>query len=369
MFSEADREFNAKCADVLRKAGYQVFLPQEAIVNKPVEESSPSAEDIFRVDTSEILESDLLIACIDQETIDCGVACEIGVAFAYGIPVVGLYTDIRQYRKGLGQMYKNLYVVGAIEAVGEIVPSLEELLQVIPKYIRETEPSTRMSEEAVAQHFNSVAPYYSEFVTRLESWYDPPWRVEHVLDRWFQANSPKRVIEFGCGRGDLAAYLSRQYAGLFYVGYDHSREMIQLASSHHRHSSCIFTASWSEVERQAKHEAFDIALALFTLHDHPDPKKSASLLAKCLRVGGILLIVDLSTLDLPRLTDLLRRRLAKPMFLPDSRIDPARLSELAEVTNSTIVDCSIAMPLVLPMLSLNIWRSSVFTREWISHWV
>lgn len=346
MFSEADREFNAKCADVLRKAGYQVFLPQEATVNKPVEESSPSAETIFRVDTSEILESDLLIACIDQETIDCGVACEIGVAFAYGIPIVGLYTDIRQYRKGHGQMYKNLYVVGAIEAIGEIVSSVEELFRVIPRYIRKSESSTRISEEFVAQHFSSVAPQYSEFVKQLESWYEPPWQVERVLDRWFQANSPKRVIELGCGRGNLAAHLFRQYAGLFYVGYDHSQEMIQLASSHHRHSDCIFTTSWSEVERQAKHEAFDIALALFTLHDHPDPKKSVSLLAECLRVGGILLIVDLSTLDLPRLTDLLRRRLARPVFLPDSRIDPARLSELAEAANSTIVDCSIAVPLV-----------------------
>jgi len=346
MFSEADREFNAKCADVLRKAGYQVFLPQEAAVNKLVEESSPSAEDIFRVDTSEILESDLLIACIDQETIDCGVACEIGVAFAYGIPVVGLYTDIRQYRKGRGQMYKNLYVVGAIEAIGEIVSSVEDLLQAVPKYLQEPELSARISGEAVAQHFSSVALYYSEFITRLESWYDPPWNVKHVLDRWFQVVPPKRVIEFGCGSGDLAAYLLRQYAGLFYVGYDHSGEMIQLASSHHRHSNCIFTASWSEVERQAKQEAFDIALALFTLHDHPVPRKSVSLLARCLRVGGILLIADLSTLDLPRLTDLLRRKLARPSFLPDSRIDPTMLSELAETANSTIVDCSIAMPLM-----------------------
>jgi nucleoside 2-deoxyribosyltransferase len=103
---------------VLRKGGYQVFLPQEAAVNKPIEESSPSAEDIFRGDTSEILESDLLIACIDQETIDCSVACEIGVAFAYGIPVVGLYTDIRQYRKGRGQMYKNLWLFSKFSRKG-----------------------------------------------------------------------------------------------------------------------------------------------------------------------------------------------------------------------------------------------------------
>lgn len=348
MFPEADREFNAKCADVLRGAGCNVFLPQEAAVNKALEEFSPSAKDIFRVDTCAILESELLVACIDQETIDCGVACEIGLAFAYGIPVIGLYTDIRQYRKGRGQMYKNLYVVGAIEAIGEIVPSVKELLQVIPKYLPRLEPYGQISEETVAQHFSSVAPRYSEFVTRLESWYDPPWNVGYVLDRWLQVVSPNRVIEFGCGSGDSTAYISRQCVGLFYVGYDNCEEMIQLARSRHRDSSRIFTTSWSEVERQARQEAFDIALVLFALHDHPAPQnqKTISLLIQCLRPGGILLIVDLSTLDLPRLTDLLRKRLARPLFTPDNRIEPAKLSTFAKLSDSTIVDCNIAMPLM-----------------------
>jgi nucleoside 2-deoxyribosyltransferase/SAM-dependent methyltransferase len=341
MFSEADREFNRKCADILRKAGYQVFLPQEAAVNR---ETSPSPRDIFRVDTSEILQSDVLIACIDQETIDCGVACEIGIAFAYGIPIIGLYTDIRQYRKGPGRMYKNPYVLGAIEAIGEIVSSVEELLQVIPKHIRNPRSSTRTSERAIIRHFDSIAPRYSEFITRLESWYDPPWRVEHLLDRWFQAILPKRVIEFGCGGGDLARHLSDRYTGIFYVGYDRSRRMIQLARSRSSNPACIFTTSWSKVEKYAKQEPFDVALALFTLHDHPNPEKAVSLLGECLRTAGILLIVDLSTWDLPRLTDLLRRTLARPMSLHDGRFDPVKLNQLAKATGFTIIDCSIIMP-------------------------
>ncbi|MFX0045901.1 MAG: nucleoside 2-deoxyribosyltransferase, partial [Candidatus Hermodarchaeota archaeon] len=79
--------------------------------------------------------ADVLVACIDQFPIDSGVACEIGVAYASGIPIIGFYTDIRSKREGSGRVYKNQYVMGAIEAVGEVVYSIDQLLQVIPKYL------------------------------------------------------------------------------------------------------------------------------------------------------------------------------------------------------------------------------------------
>src|SRR2546423_8832511 len=132
LFTEADRRYNAFCANGLRAEGYDVFLPQEAVVN---EITSPTSEDIFRVDTSEILRSKLLIACLDQETIDSCVACEVGIAYAFNIPIIGLYTDIRQNRQGRAKMYKNLYVLGAIEMFGTITTSLEELVKVIPDFL------------------------------------------------------------------------------------------------------------------------------------------------------------------------------------------------------------------------------------------
>lgn len=132
LFSVADREFNAHCAERLREAGYDVFLPQEAPLTK---ESSPAAKDVFRTDTEAILSSHLLVAGLDQEAIDSGVACEIGIAHASGVPIVGLYTDIRQFRRGRAQMYKNLYVIGAVETSGRIVSSLDELLRVLPEFL------------------------------------------------------------------------------------------------------------------------------------------------------------------------------------------------------------------------------------------
>jgi nucleoside 2-deoxyribosyltransferase len=132
LFSEADRKFNEDCAKKLRAAGYTVFLPQETSMTY---EKAPTNAEIFRVDTTEIQSADILIACIDQFPIDSGVACEIGVAHAFGIPIIGLYTDIRRKREGPGRMYKNQYVMGAIEASGEIVDSMDQLMHVILKYL------------------------------------------------------------------------------------------------------------------------------------------------------------------------------------------------------------------------------------------
>ena len=132
LFSEADRKFNEECAKKLRASGYTVFLPQETSLtfNK-----APTNEEIFKVDTTEIQSADLMVACIDQFPIDSGVACEIGIAHAFGIPIIGLYTDIRGKREGAGRMYKNQYVMGAIEASGEIVFSMDQLIEVIPEYL------------------------------------------------------------------------------------------------------------------------------------------------------------------------------------------------------------------------------------------
>ena len=127
IFSAADRHFNELCVKTLRENGYVVLNPQENTFNQGAIECI--ANEVFSKDTEMIQECDIFIACIDQETIDCGVACELGVAWTLNKKLLGLYTDFRQFRKGEGKMYKNPYITGCIKSRGVIVTNINDLLK------------------------------------------------------------------------------------------------------------------------------------------------------------------------------------------------------------------------------------------------
>ena len=133
LFSESDRVYNQLCTKEIRERGFSVFLPQELTINKS---NSPSEKEIFLKDTNAIMACKILVACIDQEVIDCGVACEIGIAYSLGKYIIGLYTDIRRDRITY-RMYKNPYVIGAILSNGIIVNTINELLVGISEHFRD----------------------------------------------------------------------------------------------------------------------------------------------------------------------------------------------------------------------------------------
>ena len=145
LFSQADFDYNAKIVDRLRQevAGLDIYLPQEndSINDK---EAYANSKMIAHEDTDELLASDLMIAVLDGISMDAGVASEIGVAYAKGIPIVGLYTDSRrlgatnqQKLTALQEVaenqfhYVNLYTTGLIKLNGEIVTSIDDLVEAI----------------------------------------------------------------------------------------------------------------------------------------------------------------------------------------------------------------------------------------------
>jgi nucleoside 2-deoxyribosyltransferase len=132
-FSEADRRFNRHCTARLRTAGHEVFSPQESPYNK-IREIDPAT--ITKGDMVEVQRSQALVACIDQETIDCGVACEIGFAYGLEIPIIGLLTDLRMKRLGDGRMYKNPLVIGCIMERGTLVHSMNAVIEQLEELTR-----------------------------------------------------------------------------------------------------------------------------------------------------------------------------------------------------------------------------------------
>ena len=145
LFSQADINYNAQLATQIRNLSPQIdlYLPQE---NNDINDKQAYADSkmIAQADTEKLLASDLVIAILDGNTIDNGVASEIGVAYAQKIPIIGLYTDTRQQGAGnqqkldaLSQVaenqfhYVNLYTTGLIKLNGIIVNNEADLLTAI----------------------------------------------------------------------------------------------------------------------------------------------------------------------------------------------------------------------------------------------
>lgn len=150
LFTEMEFTFNQVLVNKIRREypTLDIFLPQE---QGEINDKNAYADSkmIAMLDTQAVLESDLMIAVLDGQVIDPGVASEIGIAYQAGIPIIGLYTDSRQLgadnQKKIDALqtvaesqfaYVNLYTVGLIKLNGIIVSSSDHLLQVLPDYLK-----------------------------------------------------------------------------------------------------------------------------------------------------------------------------------------------------------------------------------------
>lgn len=149
LFSLSDRLFNEYLANSVRHEIWGVgdvdlYVPQE---NAEINDKNSYADSkaIAKADAKALLESDFVIAVIDGVEIDSGVACEIGLAVAAGIPVYALYTDVRQQGTENSRkitaliedptenqfMYRNLFVIGMIKEKGDVFSDIDSLINAI----------------------------------------------------------------------------------------------------------------------------------------------------------------------------------------------------------------------------------------------
>lgn len=157
LFSEQELRFNSYVKDLLEDAlvGYDVniYAPQE---NLDINDKSNFADSlaIYKGDNDHLKDTDILVALLDGQTADIGLASEIGY-YASLIEntdkegtIIGLYSDTRQGNvtedktDALSRIaesqwsYINLYTVGAVKSNGEIVSSSDKLVKKVVTAVR-----------------------------------------------------------------------------------------------------------------------------------------------------------------------------------------------------------------------------------------
>jgi SAM-dependent methyltransferase len=112
------------------------------------------------------------------------------------------------------------------------------------------------------------------------------------------AVAPRRVLEVGCGWGELAEWLARE-TGAEVVATDLSPRMVELARARG------VDAQLADVQELPFADGeFDVALAAWMLYHVPDLDRAISELARVLRPGGRLIAVTNSRFHLMELRDL-----------------------------------------------------------------
>lgn len=148
LFNEMEQHFNEIAVLTLRQRipGAEVYLPQE---NEALNDKSgfASSQIIADGDNQYLEEADILVAVLDGQTMDVGVAAEIGYFYGMNKPIIGLYTDVRQGTYGNQKKidalddvaenqfaYINLYVAGLIKNRGVIVTNTATMVSTVRAY-------------------------------------------------------------------------------------------------------------------------------------------------------------------------------------------------------------------------------------------
>jgi nucleoside 2-deoxyribosyltransferase len=93
LFTPAERSYLEELATALEAAGFQTYLPHRDGGLAPADRRNTRA--LYDSDIRALGACSIVVAVLNGTDVDSGTAFEIGYAVARGLPVLGLYEDIR----------------------------------------------------------------------------------------------------------------------------------------------------------------------------------------------------------------------------------------------------------------------------------
>ena len=132
LFCKAEREYNLQLKERLSEFSVEAVLPQDCDMLFEASQmdgrtyADEAAEKVFRRDLALLESCDALIINLDGRVPDEGACVELGYAYAKGIPVYGIKTDVRVSEYGID----NMMVAGMLRGrIARDVPALADMLR------------------------------------------------------------------------------------------------------------------------------------------------------------------------------------------------------------------------------------------------
>ena len=134
LYCDYEREYNLKIDGLLRKNGYDTYLPQRdgGVVSEMPDfiNGIPKDRYVFEKDLEAMNQSDVFLFLLDGRVPDEGACVALGYYYSSGKPSIGLKTDSRTLCQGLDNLMIRM-------ALGRICTSDDELLETLAYLNRE----------------------------------------------------------------------------------------------------------------------------------------------------------------------------------------------------------------------------------------
>ena len=121
LFSQAEREFNEKIDEILRSEGFETILPQRDVGDlweKLKKHGKRAYREVYRRDLECLKSCNVVVAVLDGNDVDSGVAFEVGYAKALGKPIIGLKTDVRKFAEA--EEVNNMIAQSVVKIVRDV---------------------------------------------------------------------------------------------------------------------------------------------------------------------------------------------------------------------------------------------------------
>jgi ubiquinone/menaquinone biosynthesis C-methylase UbiE len=157
--------------------------------------------------------------------------------------------------------------------------------------------------------------------------------VHDAVLRRIDAEAPGRIVDLGCGTGQLTRRLRQEYPDAEIVGLDYSDGMLDQAAERIDGEAQLVQADAQQLPLRSA--TTDLVVCTESFHWYPDQAAAAAGLIEVLRPGGQILIASIAAVT--DLGEFAVRRLSNSGGQPIRALTPRRLRGLLEHVGFDVV--------------------------------
>ncbi len=144
----------------------------------------------------------------------------------------------------------------------------------------------KITQNAIIQ-FDAWAPHYDSGISHF--FFD---LCNNEILKILGLRTNSRILDVGCGTGNLLLEINKRQKGLNLYGVDLSQKMISIAKAKMANFKNVAFLTGNGNLLPFANDYFDAVICANSLHHHPNPNRSLLEMSRVLKRGGQLIIVD-----------------------------------------------------------------------------